>query len=504
MNNGKRILLLRMPSPALQKVSHPVHYYPPLTLKYIQSILKKETQLDVNLIDGWVNSFAREEFSLLNNIYSYEPDIMVISSNFVNLNPVLVFLNKIKHSATYIEASKSHTMQKKEIIPLSVSCLKNLFIIAIGHNVTWDKERFLFPGSPIDVIIPGEAEKEVPDLIIKLCSGKINKDQARELYREQFKKEDSFIVLNNPDSLPFPEFSKEEMLKYFFIYPVRLNKRIYCGYIKTSWGCPHRCIFCSQAIRKSYGRSVRLRNPKNVVDEIEHLMEKGANFISFEDDNFTSSRSHVLHICQEIKRRGLKIKWAAQGRIDEVDNYLLQEMKSANCELLQFGVESGAARIIRLLRKTEYPELWIPKSKKVFEEARKVGIATCALFIIGSPTETAGEVKESIRLVRSLKPDLLKIHFFYPYPGSIAYRTFFKELKGLEPQNVCHYEHPQVTCSKMNIDEMIELRKEFYKEMYLKPRFIAKHLFRYFGYYLHNPKNLKSLVNKTTQLFLFK
>lgn len=474
--NTKRVLLLRMPSPALRKARHPVHYYPPLTLKYIQSVLKPKMLCDVNLIDGWIEPLTLEE--LLKKTGTYKPDIMVVFSNFISPDYVLAFLTEIKH------------------------LLSNLFVIVIGPDASWNRDKFLSSGSPVDVIIPGDAEKEPPALIVKLCSGEMDRTQARNIYRERFKEQDSLIILNDPESLPFPEFSKEELLKYVFIYPVRLNKRVCCGYLKTSWGCPHHCIFCSQAIRKSYGSRVRLRSAKNVVDEIEYLMEQGANFISFDDDDFTFSREHILSICREIERRNLKIKWAAQTRIDEVDSYLLKEMKTAGCDFLQFGIESGSERIMYLLKKTDCPERWIPRSKEVFKEAKKAGIATCALFMIGSPTETEEDVRQSMKLAYSLQPDLLKLHFFYPYPGSEVYENFFRKVKDVKSESKYHHDYPShLNLSKMDLDKMVMLRKEFYKTIYLNPTFIVRHLFRYSLYYLHNPGNLKYLTGKLMQLF---
>src|SRR3989338_748221 len=50
---------------------------------------------------------------------------------------------------------------------------------------------------------------------------------------------------------------------YTFYYPVNIKKKIKMGYILSSRGCPHNCIFCSLE-RASYGKPYRMRTPKNI------------------------------------------------------------------------------------------------------------------------------------------------------------------------------------------------------------------------------------------------
>ena len=59
-----------------------------------------------------------------------------------------------------------------------------------------------------------------------------------------------------------------------------------------------------------FGRRFRMRSPKNVVDELEHLHNTfGADKFTFYDDAFTVDQSRVEEICREIHNRKLKITW---------------------------------------------------------------------------------------------------------------------------------------------------------------------------------------------------
>ncbi|MBL7129989.1 MAG: B12-binding domain-containing radical SAM protein [Candidatus Omnitrophica bacterium] len=469
---AKRILLLRITPSILRTVNHPVHHYPPLTLKYIQSILSQKNFINLKLIDDEVDHLKSAE--LIKQISYDQPDILVLFANFISPDFIRAFSQRLKQVTT------------------------DLFIIAIGPVATWNRESLLCNSSPIDVVISGEAEQAVAELIEQLSSGD---NSTQDYYRQKFMHTNAAITVEDLNSLPYLEFSKQELKKYSFIYPVRLNKKVYCGYMETSRGCVCKCIFCSQYIRKSYSDRLRFKDAKRVVDEVENLVSKGANFISFEDDNFASASEHVFSICKEIKRRKLKIKWAAEVTIDEVNEELLKEMRSAGCEFLQLGVESGSGRIIGLLNKTNQPETWGLRCKKIFNMARQIGIATCALLMIGSPTETEEDIRKSINLAICLRPDLIKLHFFCFYPGSKARETFSEQLIDAKRiQYMYHHDYPYINLSKIHSGRLIELRREFYKRVLLSPRFIMNHLCKYFLYYLCNLGNFKFLISKTLSL----
>jgi radical SAM superfamily enzyme YgiQ (UPF0313 family) len=81
-----------------------------------------------------------------------------------------------------------------------------------------------------------------------------------------------------------------------------------------------------------------------VVDEVEHVVERyGAKRIDFSDETFTLRRRWALEICDEMERRGLhkKIEWFANGRVNSVDEELLQRMRRAG--VCAWGMASSRA-----------------------------------------------------------------------------------------------------------------------------------------------------------------
>src|SRR5207248_2781555 len=123
----------------------------------------------------------------------------------------------------------------------------------------------------------------------------------------------------------------------------------------------------------------------------------------------------VVDFCAELVRRMPgQVKWACQTRVDAVHLDILRTMREAGCVQIDFGVESGSERILKILsRKT-------PKHKiaTAFATARSVGLRTCATFIIGSPEERAEDIDASFALARELQADYTAFYYATPYPGT--------------------------------------------------------------------------------------
>jgi len=75
--------------------------------------------------------------------------------------------------------------------------------------------------------------------------------------------------------------------------------------VLSSRGCPMDCSFCVGY--RMTGRKGRFRNPLRVVEEIESAYHLGFEEVCIDDDLFTRNRRHVLAICDEMGRRGLKM-----------------------------------------------------------------------------------------------------------------------------------------------------------------------------------------------------
>ncbi len=457
MNTIQRVFLTRLGSDIIKKTGHPRHCCPPFTLKYIQALLLRDNY-EVRLIDCMVKSVSLPQ--LIENSLSWMPELIVVKADFLCYKNVIKYAQEIKK-------------------------IKNVFIILIIQGIKLIDEKLdcLF-----DLILSGEVEQQVVYLIKMINQGK-SVEEVKEGYSGAKK---TLFLVENLDKLPFPVNELAELKEYGLNYPLKINQKVVWGHILSSRGCPHKCIFCSSLTRYSFGRKIRLRDSANVVEEIQYLIKQGANVISFDDDDFTASSENIISICKEMKNRHLHIPWIAHARIDEVDMELLKSMAQAGCVLLRMGVESGSGKILRILEKNDSYIDWIKQAKFIFKAARKLKIATLALFIIGNPCERKDDFQASIQLAENLDPDMIQIHFFTPYPDSIAYRKFRLQINP-EKNEMYHYTNPQVKMSDFDINTLIKMRAFFYHKILFKPKFIFRHLKDYSMFYLHNLNVFKNL-----------
>ncbi|NQT89946.1 MAG: radical SAM protein [Candidatus Omnitrophica bacterium] len=462
-----KIALLRAPLISEDKTIHARQLHPPFDLKYIQSILGAEG-CHISLTDCWVEPHTLKGVAA--SLLDYAPEMLVISATNYNYD------------------------WSRELASILKSEGKDMIIVAIGADASSSPKRYRYEGSPFDVCIRGEPEEEILSFVKGLKAGRPACRTGGDAHGLIDGTTDLCIV-KDLDSLPPPQYTKEEIRRYNFLYPLPLRKKIRWGFLISSRGCWHKCSFCSCYIRKSFGKTVRFRKPEHVADEIEGLKKIGVNMVSFEDDDFTLSRKHLRSVCSEIKRRGIDINWSCHARLDELDSEILGEMKEAGCALLLIGMESGSLRMHSLLEKFARPELVLKKGHEILKEARRHNISTHLLFMLGLPTEGSEDIAESMEAAKRLSSDTIQMHFFTPYPDSRLYSQYKDRIAPELDSKMYHYSYPALNMSNLSDEALREKYTEFYRNHYLNAGYMIRHAKRYGLFYLFNPSVLKGLFS---------
>ena len=359
-----RITLVNPPYPA---GSHQHPPFMPLGIGYLGAVLFKN-HFEVNVIDCQAQKISHQQFR--EEIAKYQPDIVGVTCTTLTYKSAL----KIVKAA-------------KEALPNCVTAIG-------GPHVTFWDDKALQEAPSLDVVIRREGEETIVGACAKsrkspsssMTLSALLAGKATEIVKNADRP-----FLENLDSLPFPALHLWEKLgelrKYGTIpYPVM-----------TSRGCVFWCNFCT-AVRM-FGRKYRMRTPKNVVDELEYLHKNyRANQFTFYDDAFTVDQARTAEICDEIHRRGLKIKWDCETRVDMVSKELLVKMREAGCIAVWFGVESGSKKQLTSMGKG----FNLTQTRRAFKWAKEAGLMTVAGVILGFPGETKESAWETIRFVKDL------------------------------------------------------------------------------------------------------
>jgi radical SAM superfamily enzyme YgiQ (UPF0313 family) len=421
---------------------------PPLGLMYIAAVLEKAGHA-VQCFDAdpqYHDSIAKE-------IKDFNPDLIGLSFLTVAYQRALNLMKKLKAE------------------------LPDVMYCAGGVHTTV-KPTETINEFDLDFIVVGEGEETIVEVCGKLEKGEELAGVKGVMYRQNGTVVDNGRrdLIRDLDTIPFPARHLIDMEPY--LKPPGIIR----GYatenqttIVTSRGCPYRCIYCGS--HNIFGRKTRRRSVKNVVDEIEHLHKTyGIKGVYYCDDTFTLNSRWVREYCEDLMRRNMGIKWAGQSRVDQTDEDLLRLMKESGLVQLDFGVESGSEKILKVLGKGGHGDR-TEQIMKSFELCRKLDIRTLATFIIGNPEETREDIEQSFQVAKDIKADYTAFYFLTPYPGTDIYDMAIKNGwldPGLPFSEIWAHRQPELPLMAITFkkEELRDIRRHlqnhFFRRNYLR------------------------------------
>jgi len=436
----------------------------PIYLAYVVAILEK-AGIDVHFIDGIADDLSIAAF--VEKAKKIRPDLVAMECSTPSITKDLCTAKKLKEE------------------------LNDTFIVLMGSHPTYFHKDILSDNKFVDAIARGEFDFTIRDLALALQNGHQRLQDVEGIsYRdgESVHVNENRPLIQDLDALPFP--ARHIVKSESYREAVFTGKR--CTTIVTSRGCPYGCVYCLWP-RTMYGKKFRSRSPTNVVDEIEHVVnEHSVDEIYFDDDTFNLNRSRVMKICQDIRKRGIKVMWMPQCRVDKIDLELLKEMKMAGCHYIKYGVESGSQEMLGSMKKG----ITLEDARRAFKLTRKVGIKTQAFFLIGLPGETHETVKKTIEFAKEIKPDSAQFAVVIPHPGTELYDL------SLEKGWLKYESWEDFDCRKALIEtedlsskDVEKYRTKAYREFYLRPSYILRTTLG-----LWNPKEARRILRSAKSI----
>lgn len=365
---------------------------PPLGLLYIGAVLEKEG-FDVEIIPSEVLNLKWRDIERI--IVERKPKMVGITTTTEN-------------RFQSFELAK----RAKKVFPEAVTVLG-------GPHVSMAPDDTLRNLPYVDIVVRGEGEETMVELSKALIEGK--KNSLEKIPGISFRENGNIthnpprLPIRNLDELPFPARHLIPFEKYNFFMDVPGEGRLPACNLMTSRGCPFNCNFCATPI--NWGRVVRGMSPERVLKEIELCVDRfGAKAIWFYDDTFNYNPKRVEAICDGIIKRGFKIKWTCELRIDILQKELLKKMKEAGLYYVSFGLEAGSERVRKeIIGKN----IDLKHLKNTVEWCKELGIKANCFFIFSHPTETWEEAKETLEIIENLKDDCeISTSILHIYPGT--------------------------------------------------------------------------------------
>jgi len=342
--------------------------------------------------------------------YGVPMDHNIIFSKVMDVNPDLIGI-----TATTFQYDMSNEIAKN----LKERGVNQLIILGGIHATI---APYDLGNSYFDAFAIGEAEKSLVELLRKL---KDNEDiySVKGFY---FKRNDIIIysgaaeVVRDLDELPPRDFEIMNVAKILSLRNKWLSTAI-------SRGCPYACTFCiNHKLREQYklscgGGYYRCQSVDKAISDLLPVIKKykdNIDVIDLDDELLLTNKKWFFEFAHRFLSEIYKpynIQYAVNSRADLIDEEIVLKLKESGCELIEIGFETGSEALRNtLLLKGISDEQLI----RAFDLFNKYGLRSLAYAMIGIPGESIDSINQSLKILRRLKPTLIRQTIFEPFIGT--------------------------------------------------------------------------------------
>ena len=225
-----------------------------------------------------------------------------------------------------------------------------------------------------------------------------------------------------------------DMSRIPFLYPSLKGFENRIVYYESSRGCPFSCSYCLSSIDKS----VRFRDLKLVLPELDFFLEKRVPQVKFVDRTFNAKKSHAMAIWKHILEYDNGVTnfhfEITADLLDEEELELISRMRPGLIQL-EIGVQSTNTETIRAIRR----KMDLKRLRYVVERINAgKNVHQHLDLIAGLPFEDYESFGRSFNEVYSMEPEQFQLGFLKVLKGS--YMHDMVEEYGLKYRGKAPYE----------------------------------------------------------------
>ncbi|HEX8805132.1 MAG TPA: radical SAM protein [Acidimicrobiales bacterium] len=303
----------------------------------------------------------------------------------------------------------------------------DLPVVCGGEHVT-SMPEFCLLTCEVDYLVLGEGEETVVELVDALDRG----TPPAELLGVAYRQGDEVVVNARRartlavDDIPRPAWHLIDLDTY---HANRWMGGLYSSTksvpILATRGCPYQCTYCS-APNMWTPRWIP-RDPKLVVDEIEHYMTTmGARNFPFQDLTAIIKREWIVDFCNELLARGLDITWQMPTgtRSEAIDDEVALLLKKTNMISMAYAPESGSETTRQLIKKKM-------KTDRMLESMRaavSADLNVMVFMVIGFPHDTEEHIRENLPFFEQIADVGINdaaVGFYMALPGTQIFESLY-------------------------------------------------------------------------------
>ena len=302
-------------------------------------------------------------------------------------------------------------------------------IIVGGHHPTAAPEKVI--AEPwVDMVCRGEGDKALVEVLERIADGS-SMNGIRNIYHKdngRIIREPLGTWIDDLDSLPFDD-------RDVFDYSKIVDTRSGWAEVIVTRGCPYPCTYCfNTPLIKEYGKDIASRDGakfekkifinrrRSVGETIRMLKELTQTYqnitgITFVDDIMAREGEWFEEFSKRYSKE-IGLPYACTSHPMLLSEKVAGMLKESGCKVVKMGVEAGNADIRRKVLKRNISN---ERLRDVFGVAKDLGLKPQAFNMIGIPGETLEDIMETARMNAEIKPYIVWVSTFVPYPGTELY-----------------------------------------------------------------------------------
>ena len=194
------------------------------------------------------------------------------------------------------------------------------------------------------------------------------------------------------------------------------------AYLKIQDGCDYKCSFCTIPLARGLSRSM---DPKEVVNQFKHLVEKGYKEIILTGVNVGDYGKSFSTDLYNLLLKLVEIEGDFRIRISSIEPNLLSDkimnLTAENekmCKHFHIPLQSGSPKILKMMKRRYKAEHYSNLIYKCKDKIKNLG--TGVDVIVGFPGETENDFMQTYNLLKELPVSYLHVFTYSERPDTAA------------------------------------------------------------------------------------
>ena len=405
LDNGKHVMLFPSRCDWVGEFPPGTSYYP-YELAYLSSLLKRETDHDVTMLDGCVTHTSAADYT--RQIAEFAPDILITECGHLTYPTMTRIMQYVKPGRAILTG------------PFGMAFSE------LAQADGWE-------------VVTGEYETKILGTITGW----------------------GYPVYPDLDWLPLPENDDIDRMDYY--EEACIDRGVIQAY--TSRGCPLACPFC--VVPMYSNRHHRTRSPELICDEIETLVDQyGDRFtgLFINDEYHNADRGWLKQVAQTLIDRGLnRYHYDAMCSSFGWNEETIKIMAQAGYRQIRVGIETLDEQAGKGIHKRVIPA----RLRQLLEWCKEYGIRVHGTAIVGLPESSRDADMRTLETLLEMKADGLWHSCQHspatPNPGTQFYNTA-KANGWLTTDNLedYHWRNVVVSYPHYSREQIEEVRQMYY------------------------------------------